>query len=136
MSETNLDSGLESAIAVVGMGVRFPDATTPDAFWANVRDGFESVRFFTDEEMRARGVPEELLTHPDFVKAGMVLDGFDMWDAPFFGFNPRDAEIMDPQQRVFMECAWEALEHGGFDPARFGGAIGVFAGSGMTAYMM
>jgi acyl transferase domain-containing protein len=136
MPDTNLDSGLEAAIAVVGMGVRFPDATTPAAFWTNVRDGFESVRFFTDEEMRARGVPEELVTHPDFVKAGMVLDGFDTWDAPFFGFNPRDAEIMDPQQRVFMECAWEALEHGGFDPSRFGGSIGVFAGSGMTAYMM
>jgi acyl transferase domain-containing protein len=136
MPDTNLDSGLEAAIAVVGMGVRFPDATTPAAFWTNVRDGFESVRFFTDEEMRARGVPEDLVTHPDFVKAGMVLDGFDTWDAPFFGFNPRDAEIMDPQQRVFMECAWEALEHGGFDPSRFGGSIGVFAGSGMTAYMM
>jgi phthiocerol/phenolphthiocerol synthesis type-I polyketide synthase E len=132
MPETNLDSGLESAIAVVGMGVRFPDAATPDAFWANVRDGLESVRFFTDEEMRTRGVPEDLLTHPDFVKAGMVLDGFDTWDAPFFGIGTRDAAIMDPQHRVLLECVWEAIESGGHVPGRFPGSIGVFAGCGVT----
>lgn len=135
MSDHINDSGLETAIAVVGMGVRLPDAPTPDAYWKNLRDGVESIRFFTDEELRARGVPDELITHPDYVKAGVVLDGFDTWDAPFFGFNPRDAEIMDPQHRVFMECTWEALENAGIDPSRFEGSIGLFAGSGMAAYM-
>jgi acyl transferase domain-containing protein len=136
MSDQSTMSGLETAVAVVGMGVRFPDAPTPERFWANLRDGVESVRRFTDEQLLAAGVPESLINHPAYVKAGVVVDGFDTWDAPFFGFNPRDAEIMDPQHRIFLECVWEAMERAGHDPARFPGAIGVFAGSGMHSYMM
>lgn len=125
----------ENAIAVVGMAGRFPGSRSLAEFWVNLRNGVESITSFSDEELRAAGVPDEVLANPNYVKSGVVLEGFDHFDAGFFGFSPRDAEIMDPQQRVFLECAWEALEHAGHDPARFTGSIGVFAGSGMTAYM-
>lgn len=124
-----------NAIAIIGFAGRFPGARSIAQFWANVRDGVESITTFTDSELRASGVSEDRLHHPDYVKSGAVLEDFDRFDAAFFGFSPRDAEIMDPQQRVFLECAWEALEHAGHDPSRFPGSVGVFAGSGMTAYM-
>ena len=132
MSKSGLN---DNAIAVVGLAGRFPGARSLTEFWENLRNGVESMTPFTDDELRAAGVSDEVLRNPDYVKSGAVLEGFDLFDAGFFGFSPRDAEIMDPQQRVFLECAWEALEHAGHDPARFPGSIGVFAGSGMTAYM-
>ena len=123
-------------IAIVGMSGRFPGARTVDEFWRNIRDGLESVRRMSDEELTAAGVPPALLRDPDYVKASAVLDDMEMFDAPFFGFNPKEASIMDPQHRLFLECAWEALESAGHPPATFPGAIGVFAGCGMQSYMM
>lgn len=123
-------------VAVIGMAGRFPDAPDVDAFWANLRAGREAVRPFSPEALRSRGVPEDVLGDPDYVASGAVLDGVDRFAADFFGISPRDAAIMDPQHRVFLECAWEALEHAGYDPGRYGGAIGVFAGSGMHAYLL
>lgn len=104
-------------IAIVGMAGRFPGADDVDAFWRNIRDGVESVSTFTDDQLRERGVPQSQLDDPDYVKAGVLFDGFDQFDASFFGYTPREAENLDPQQRIFLECAWASLEHAGCDPS-------------------
>ena len=125
-----------SAIAVVGMAGRFPGARDVDEFWRNLRDGVESIRPLSDAELIAAGVAPEVIARPDYVKAAAVLDDVDMFDASFFGLSPRDAAIMDPQHRHFLECSWEAIENAGIRPKSFGGSIGVFAGSGMNAYLI
>jgi acyl transferase domain-containing protein len=125
-----------STIAIVGMAGRFPGARNIDEFWQNLHDGVESIRPLSDAELRAAGASPEELANPDYVKAAAVLDDVDLFDASFFGFSPRDASIMDPQHRHFLECAWEALENAGHPPEYFSGSIGVFAGSGMNAYMV
>ncbi len=133
-----MTNGISSGtdIAVIGMACRLPGASDPGQFWDNLRGAVESVKFFEDSELRTAGVSEHLIANPSYVKAKAVLDGIDLFDAGFFGFSPREASIMDPQHRHFLECSWEALENGGCDPSRFDGAIGVFAGVGMNAYMM
>jgi acyl transferase domain-containing protein/thioesterase domain-containing protein/acyl carrier protein len=125
-----------STIAIVGMSGRFPGARNIDEFWRNLRDGVESIRPLSDAQLLASGVRPEELAQPDYVKAAAVLDGVDLFDASFFGFSPRDAAIMDPQHRHFLECSWEAIENAGHLPERFPGSIGVFAGSGMNSYMI
>ncbi|MET3492986.1 type I polyketide synthase [Variovorax boronicumulans] len=127
-------TGLE--IAIVGMAGRFPGADDVDAFWRNIERGVESVARFTDDQLRARGVPQSLLDAPDYVKAGVMFEGFDQFDAGFFGYTPREAENLDPQQRVFLECAWASLEHAGCDPARWPGKVGVYAGEGANVYLI
>jgi acyl transferase domain-containing protein/thioesterase domain-containing protein len=121
-------------IAIVGMATRVPGASNPDEFWNNLRNGTESVQFYTDEELLARGVRQEQLKNPHYVKAGAPLDKMEYFDPDFFGFSPKEAAILDPQHRQFYECCWEALERAGHAPSRFDGAIGVFAGCGMGAY--
>jgi len=125
-----------SAIAIVGMAGRFPGARNIRDFWQNLRDGVESVRTLSDAELLASGVSPEELASPDYVKRASVLDDVPMFDAGFFGFSPRDASIMDPQHRHFLECAWEALEDAGHPPSSFNGSIGVLAGSGMNTYLI
>ena len=120
-------------IAVIGLSGRFPGAPDVDQLWSNLRDGVESVRFFTDDELAAT-VDPELLRDPNYVKALAILDDIDQFDAGFFGVNPREAQVMDPQHRVFLEQAWNALEIAGYDASRYDGAIGVFAGAGTSAY--
>ena len=132
---SHLPPGLEHAIAVVGMAGRFPGASTLDQYWRNVRDGVESIRRLDIEALIAGGVEADVARAPNFVPASALLAGIDLWDAGFFGFSPRDAAILDPQHRIFLECAWEALEHAGHRPDLFDGAIGVFAGSGVNAYL-
>ena len=127
-------TGIE--IAIVGMAGRFPGADDVDAFWRNVQGGVESVSRFTDDELRARGVPQTLLDDPEYVKAGVKFDGVDQFDAGFFGYTPREAETLDPQQRVFLECAWASLEHAGCDTARWPGKVGVYAGEGTNLYLI
>ncbi|HEU4559962.1 MAG TPA: beta-ketoacyl synthase N-terminal-like domain-containing protein [Longimicrobium sp.] len=134
MSQTNEPTGLE--IAVVGMAGRFPGAPGVDALWANLRAGVESIRRFTDEELAAAGVPESLRTDPAYVPARGALAEVDLFDAAFFGFTPREAQVTDPQQRLFLEVAWEALEHAGYDTARAPGRVGVYAGSSMSSYYL
>ena len=133
-NESAEPSGLE--IAIVGMAGRFPGADDVDAFWHNIRDGVESVSAFTDDQLRERGVPQALLDDPDYVKAGVLFEGFDQFDAGFFGYTPREAENLDPQQRVFLECAWASLEHAGCDPERWPGKVGVYAGEGANVYLI
>jgi phthiocerol/phenolphthiocerol synthesis type-I polyketide synthase E len=126
----------QSAIAIVGMAGRFPGARNIRDFWHNLRDGVESIRACSDAELLAAGVSPEELASPDYVKRASVLDDVPLFDAGFFGFSPRDAAIMDPQHRHFLECAWEALEDAGHPPSGFNGSIGVFAGSGMNTYLI
>ena len=121
----------ETDIAVVGMACRLPGAPDLEAFWRMLREARDARRELDDEHLRASGVPEELLANPDFVKAAMVLDDIDRFDAGFFGFSPRDAALFDPQHRVWLEVCWEAFEHAGHVPERFDGRVGVFAGCGM-----
>jgi len=123
-----------NAIAIVGMAGRFPGANSPDELWSLVRDGREAVRRMTDAELRTAGVTADMLSLPNYVKSAATLDAMDQFDAGFFNFSPRDAAIMDPQHRHFLECAWEALEHAGYVPDSFPGSIGVFGGCGMQGY--
>ena len=125
-----------SAVAVIGMAARFPGAPSIDAYWRNLASGIESVTQFSDEELRAAGVSEALLTHPRYVKAKPVLDGIDLFDAAFFGMSAHEASITDPQHRVFLELCHEALEDAGCASDTRGGSTGVFAGAGLSAYLL
>ena len=125
-----------TAIAIVGMAGRFPGARNVAEFWQNLKNGVEAIRPFSDTELLAAGVSSDELAQPEYVKSGVVLEDLDRFDAAFFGFSPKDASIMDPQHRIFLECAWEALEDAGHAPGSFEGSIGVYAGSGMNSYMI
>ncbi|CAN5304229.1 hypothetical protein BH11PSE10_BH11PSE10_06120 [soil metagenome] len=126
-------SGLE--IAIVGMAGRFPGAPDIAAFWRNLQAGVDSIRRLDLEELIAQGRAADEVRAPEFVPAHGVLDGHDLFDAEFFGYRPREAEGIDPQQRVFLEVAWEALEDAGCDPARYAGSIAVFGGSSANQYL-
>jgi amino acid adenylation domain-containing protein len=126
---------LGGRIAIIGMAGRFPGANTIGEFWRNLRQGVESVTFFAESELDD-WFEREVRGAPNYVRARPIIDGADQFDAAFFGMNARDAELTDPQHRVFLECAWEALEDGGYDPAAYGGAIGVFAGCSMNTYFL
>lgn len=134
MSDMENLSGPEG-IAIVGMAGRFPGARNLEHFWRNLRDGIESITIFSDDELRAAGVPPAMLNDPNYVKAGAVLDDIDRFDAEFFGFSPREAEIMSPHQRLFLECSWEALERAGYDSERDKSEIGVYAGVNLSTYL-
>ena len=121
------------AVAVIGMAGRFPGSRDLDQFWTNLRDGVEAIRVCSDDELRRHGVDEEMLARPNYVKAVSAIAEVDMFDAAFFAYSPREAELLDPQHRVFLESAWQALEHAGCDPARYQGSIGVFAVRARTA---
>jgi phthiocerol/phenolphthiocerol synthesis type-I polyketide synthase E len=124
-----------SEIAIIGMAGRFPGAPGVEALWNNVRDGVESVTFFSDEQLLASGVDPQALQEKRYIKAGFVLDGIEMFDSSFFGFSPREAGGIDPQQRLFLECVWEAIEAAGYDVKRYNGSIGMFAGAAMSSYL-
>lgn len=123
-------------IAVIGMSGRFPGARTIEEFWENLCAGRESITRFSDEELLEAGVRPEITNHPMYVKAKGVIEGIDLFDADFFGYSPRDAKTIDPQQRLFLECAWEALERAGYDPGRYRGRIGVYAGATLNTYLL
>ena len=125
----------QDGIAIIGMACRLPGAANIDEFWDNLVNGVESVTFFSREELEAEGVEESLLNDPNYVKAAQVIGNVDLFDASFFGYTPREAELMDPQQRLFMECAWEALENAGYDSEKYKGAIGVYGGTSMSTYL-
>ncbi|HZY17564.1 MAG TPA: SDR family oxidoreductase [Ramlibacter sp.] len=122
-------------IAIVGMAGRFPAARSPAELWKLLEAGREATQWLTDEELRAAGVSDAELSDPNYVRASLVLPDMEMFDAEFFGFSKRDAAVLDPQHRHFLEAAWEALEDAGHPPERFEGAIGVFGGCGMQAYL-
>jgi acyl transferase domain-containing protein/acyl carrier protein len=117
-----------SQIAVIGMSGRFPGAKGIEQFWENLCGGVESIKVFTDEELAASGVPPETLRNPKYVRANGVLEDIALFDAEFFGYSPREAEVMDHQHRLFLEAAWEAMEDAGYDTENYPGTVGVFAG--------
>ena len=123
-----------SDIAIVGMAAHLPGAADPQAYWTNLRAGVESIRRLTEEELLANGESPDRIRHRNYVPAAAVLEGFEQFDADFFGFSPKEAAIMDPQHRQFLEVAWEALESAGHPPERFPGQIAVYAGCGMGSY--
>ncbi|MFB6367482.1 amino acid adenylation domain-containing protein [Paenibacillus elgii] len=117
-------------IAVIGMAGRFPGAGTIEEFWTHLQQGTESIRFYSDEELRQLGVDNELVSNPAFVKtSGGVLQDREWFDAAFFGYSPKEAELMDPQMRLLHETVWEALEHAGYNPEDYPGEIGLYAGA-------
>ena len=131
---SNTSDFIES-IAVIGLSGRFPGAKNVDQFWRNLRDGVESVSRYTDKELESQGVPPAVFNDPDYVKAEFFLEDVEMFDAAFFGFSPREAEIIDPQHRIFLESAWEALENAGYNTETYAGPIGVYAGASMNDYI-
>ena len=130
LQETN-----KSDIAIIGLCCRVPGADSTEQFWDNLKNGIESVVFFEDRDLRAAGVPELLLSNPNYVKARAELHGIDLFDAAFFGLTPREAEALDPQIRLFLEAAWEILESAGYAPQGFEGLIGVYAGIATNTYL-
>ncbi|WP_137702266.1 type I polyketide synthase [Marimonas lutisalis] len=124
----------ENDIAIVGMAAHLPGAATIGEYWQNLRDGVESIRRLSAEEMREAGVSEALLNRPDYVPHAALLDRFEYFDGEFFGFSPKESAILDPQHRQFLEVAWEAFENAGHVPENVDGPIGVFAGCGMGSY--
>lgn len=120
-------TGLE--IAVIGMAGKFPGANNIDEFWANLSNGVESVTFFSDHELIEAGIDESVIKDANYVKAKGIISNPEYFDASFFEYTPADAQIMDPQIRLFHECVWEALENAGYDPYRYKGVIGLFAGA-------
>jgi phthiocerol/phenolphthiocerol synthesis type-I polyketide synthase E len=123
------------AIAIVGLAGRFPDAQTLDDFWRNVWTGTESLQTFSDVDLDGAGVDASLRSNPLFVRKGTILAGAELFDAGFFGLSPREAQILDPQHRVFLECAWEAMEHAGYAPGTVQKSVGVYAGASMNTYV-
>ncbi|HEU4322645.1 MAG TPA: beta-ketoacyl synthase N-terminal-like domain-containing protein [Roseiflexaceae bacterium] len=123
-------------IAIIGMAGRFPGAPDLDTFWQNLAEARDVLTRFSDEQLAAAGVPAEEYGNPNYVKAGMVLDGVEEFDAGFFGYNPSEAALLDPQQRLFMEHAWEALERAGYTPQRYQGLIGLYAGVAWNTYLL
>ncbi|HET6978703.1 MAG TPA: MupA/Atu3671 family FMN-dependent luciferase-like monooxygenase [Pyrinomonadaceae bacterium] len=136
MKHKNANQIAVGGVAVVGMAGRFPNAANVDEFWTNVRGGLESITFFSDQELLQAGVNATHLRALNYVRAKGMLENSDLFDAAFFGFSPRDAEMMDPQRRIFLECAWQALENAGYCAENYEGAIGVFAGAGVNTYLL
>src|SRR5690606_22884111 len=122
-------------IAIIGMSLRVPGANTVGQFWRNLREGVESIRTRSEEELLAAGESPEKLRDKNYVPRAASLDGMEMFDPEFFGFGPQEAAIMDPQHRHFLECAWEALENSARMPTTLDGPVGVFAGCGMGSYI-
>ncbi|WKU43737.1 beta-ketoacyl synthase N-terminal-like domain-containing protein [Streptomyces sp. VNUA116] len=126
----------DRAVAVIGLAFRLPGADTPEDFWRIIRDGTDCITRFTDEELAAAGVPAERYEAPDFVGASGILDDITGFDAPHFGMSAREAQLTDPQQRLFLECAQHALENAGYPDERDGSRVGVYATTGYHLYTL
>ncbi|MGQ0825908.1 MAG: type I polyketide synthase [Actinomycetota bacterium] len=127
---------LSASVAVIGLAARFPGAADLDTLWRNLADGVESVSFFSPAALEAAGIDRTFFEHPRYVPARGMVEGVELFDAAFFGYSARDAEIIDPQQRLFLECSWEAVEHAGYDTTRTDARIGVYAGAGISMYLL
>jgi phthiocerol/phenolphthiocerol synthesis type-I polyketide synthase E len=130
--QENGETGLE--IAVIGMAGRFPGARNIEEFWDNLKNGIETIAFFSEQELEEAGVPAALLQNPNYIKALPRVEDIECFDAEFFDYTPKEAEIMDPQMRVFHECAYHALEEAGYDPYTYDKLIGCYAGASVNFY--
>nr|UKE82849.1 type I polyketide synthase [Pectobacterium sp. PL152] len=122
-------------IAIVGMSARFPGAEDTAIFWQNLLDGVETISTFSEEELRESGIEEEMIASPNYIRRRGILGNAQHFDANFFDITPRDAEIMDPQHRVFLECCWHAFEDAGYVPATYPGKVGIFGGTGTAWHL-
>ncbi len=134
VEDTGSSAISDNDIAIVGMSAHLPGAASIEEYWSNLRDGVESIRKLTEEELIEADETPDRLHHKNYVPSAAILDDFEMFDGEFFGFSPKESAIMDPQHRQFLEVAWEALENAGHPPERFDGPIGVYAGCGMGSY--
>ncbi|MDZ7967790.1 MAG: beta-ketoacyl synthase N-terminal-like domain-containing protein [Nostoc sp. DedSLP03] len=125
-----------SEIAIIAVAGRFAGAKDIESFWQNLRDGVESISCLKDEELINSGVSVDLLNNPNYVKARGVISDIELFDANFFAYSAKEAELIDPQQRLFLELAWEATEKAGYDPQTYNGLIGVYGGVGMSGYLL
>lgn len=125
-----------SEIAIIAVAGRFPGAKDIESFWQNLRDSMESISRLTDEELINSGVPQDLLNNPNYVKASGVLSDIELFDANFFAYSAKEAELIDPQQRLFLELAWEATEKAGYDPQTYNGLISIYGGVGTNRYLL
>lgn len=125
-----------NAIAVVGMACKFPGANSLSTFWDNLRRGEESIVTLSDEELLTAGISEKVLANHAYVRRAGLLDGIEEFDADFFNFTPRAARMTDPQHRLFLQCAWHALEDAGYDPADIEGSVGVYGTSTTSGYLL
>ncbi|MFR9777628.1 SDR family NAD(P)-dependent oxidoreductase [Micromonospora sp. MS34] len=128
------DDGVEP-IAIVGLAARVPGAADVTEFWRNLVDGVESSTELTREEQLARGARPEEVDDPSWVNRAPLVDGYDEFDAGLFGMTAREAEMTDPQHRLFLETCYVALQDAGYDPGRYDGAVGVYAGTGGNSYL-
>jgi phthiocerol/phenolphthiocerol synthesis type-I polyketide synthase E len=131
-----VDESVATAVAVVGMAARLPGADSVSAFWDNLRRGEESIVTLSEQQLLAAGVTEQTFGNPAYIRRAPLISGIDEFDADFFGFPPQMARMMDPQHRLFLQCAWHAMEDAGTDPAGFDGSIGVYATSGASIYLL
>lgn len=125
-----------NGVAIIGMAGRFPGAKNIREYWQNLEAGVECIGFYSDQELIEAGAAPGVSKNPDYVKAKGEVTEVDMFDAGFFGVNPREAEVTDPQHRMLLECAWEALEHAGYDSSKYHERIGVYAGKSMDYYLL
>ncbi len=123
-------------VAIIGMSCRFPGANNIEEFWHNLCNGVESISFFEDAEILDSGVDQELLNNPNYVKASPILDDIAGFDADFWGYSPKEAQLLDPQQRLFLECAWSSLEDAGYDPFTYKGEIALYGGAATNTYLL
>ena len=126
----------DADIAVIGLTGRFPGAPDIEKFWQNIRDGVESIHRLSANELEAAGISSSVTENPNYVPVGATIEGAELFDAKFFDFTPKEAETMDPQHRIFLECTWEALEDAGYYAEGFDGAIGMYGGSLLSTYLL
>lgn len=127
---------LDLEIAIIGMAGRFSGSPNLRQFWQNLLDGREGISFFNDDELRESGATVEELRRSNYVKAAGILEDCELFDREFFAITPKEAELIDPQHRVFLECAWEAFEDAGYVPEAVPGLVGVFAGTAISSYFL
>ncbi|MGL5833397.1 MAG: SDR family NAD(P)-dependent oxidoreductase, partial [Waterburya sp.] len=134
IEETSLN--VADSIAIIGMDGRFPGAKNIDQFWDNLKNAQESITHFTNDQLLNIGIDKTIINDTNYVKAGAFLEDIDLFDANFFGYNPKEASAIDPQHRIFLESAYSALENAGYNPDKYVGKIGVFAGVGWNNYLL
>ncbi|WP_327174358.1 acyltransferase domain-containing protein [Streptomyces sp. NBC_01335] len=122
-------------VAIIGIACNFAGAPGPEAFWERICEGRELLTHFSEDDLRAAGIPEQLLANPDYIRVSSLVDGAGDFDADFFGITPSESRLMDPQHRLMLELGWHAMEDAGYDPSRYPGDVGVFVGGGRHAYL-
>lgn len=136
MSEEHTHELTGFEVAVIGMACKLPGANSVDEYWQNLCNGVEALKHITIEELEEFGEAPEWIQHPDYVPVVRTIDDPAGFDAAFFNSSPREAEILDPQKRQFLECCWQALENAGYDPDSYEGLIGIYGGEKLSNYLI